>query len=106
MKRNHWLTLLLSAAGLTACVLGIGAFVWTVVSNNLPWTPNISTREYYLDIGNAFGDGFIMGFFLCFFLVLIVVTLGTMLGFVRDHHGPDQAQPVRRHLRIVRERRS
>jgi uncharacterized membrane protein len=106
MKRNHWLTLLLSGAGLTACILGISAFVWTVFSNNLPWTPNISPGEYYLDIGNAFGDGFIMGFFLCFFLVLIVVTLATMLGLVRERHGADEAQPERSHLRIVRQRRT
>lgn len=103
MKRNHWLTLLLSGAGLTACVLGVFAFVWTVISNNLPWTPDISPREYYRDIGSAFGDGFIMGFFLCFFLVLVVVTLGTMLGFVRDRHTTEKPEPApRRRLRIVR----
>jgi uncharacterized membrane protein len=106
MKRNHWLTLLLSGAGLTACILGISAFVWTVFSNNLPWAPNISPGKYYLDIGNAFGDGFVMGFFLCFFLVLIVVTLGTMLGLVRDRHSPVEAQSSPRHLRIVRQRRN
>ena len=104
MRRNHWLTLLLSGAGLTACVLGVSAFVWTVFSNNLPWTPNISPREYYIDIGSAFGDGFIMGFFLCFFLVLIVVTLGAMLGFARDRNGTEESEPARRRLRIVRNR--
>ncbi len=103
---DRWITLLLAAAGISTCLLGVGGFVWTVFSNNLPWSPGTTARDYYLEIGKTYSQGFIMGFFLCFFLVLVVVTLGAMLGFVRDRTSPEEPKPARRRLRIVRNRGS
>lgn len=85
--------------------MGVGVFLWTIFSNNLPWNPDISARDYYLEIGNAYGDGFIMGFFLCFFLVLGVVTVGTMLGFIPERGKIEPDKSTERHLRLIRGRR-
>jgi len=88
--------------GVAVCLVGVGGFLWAVFTNNLEWVPNKSAREYYLEVGSAFGDGFIMGFFLCFFLVLGVVTLGTLLGFVRPSGFPAQAPPAQRSFHVIR----
>jgi hypothetical protein len=100
--RNHWTTLILASIGVVVCLVGVGGFLWAVVTNNLEWVPNKSAQEYYLEVGSAFGDGFIMGFFLCFFLVLGVVTLGTLLGWVRGSRFPAQVQPTPRSLHVIR----
>jgi uncharacterized membrane protein len=99
--RNHWTTFILAAIGVVVCLVGVGGFLWAVFSNNLAWAPDQSARDYYLDVGSAFGDGFIMGFFLCFFLVLGVVTLGTLLGFIRNPRFPAEPQPTQRSFRII-----
>lgn len=72
---DRWITLLLAVAGISTCLLGVGGFVWTVFSNNLPWNPMATARDYYLEIGKAYSQGFLMGFFLCFFLALLAVGL-------------------------------
>ena len=99
--RNHWTTLVLASIGVAVCLVGVGGFLWAVFTNNLEWVPNKSAREYYLEVGSAFGDGFIMGFFLCFFLVLGAVTLGTLLGFVRNPRIPAQPQQVQRKFHLI-----
>ncbi len=74
-QTTRWTGVLLGLAGIAACVLGVGGFIWTVLSNNLPWSPQQSARDYYREIGNAYSQGFVMGFFLCFFLILLAVTI-------------------------------
>ena len=87
---DRWITLLLAAAGISTCLLGVGGFVWTVFSNNLPWSPGTTARDYYLEIGKTYSQGFIMGFFLCFFLALLAVGLAA---WARQHRsiGEDAA---------------
>lgn len=99
--RSHWTTLVLAAIGVAVCLVGVGGFLWAVFTNNLSWVPNQSAREYYLEVGSAFGDGFIMGFFLCFFLVLGAVTLGTLLGIVRSPRIPEVSSPTQRRFRVI-----
>ena len=79
---DRWITLLLAAAGISTCLLGVGGFLWTVFSNNLPWSPGTTARDYYLEIGKTYSQGFIMGFFLCFFLALLAVGLAA---WTRQH---------------------
>ena len=76
IQRSKWTAVWLGLAGISACVLGVGGFIWSISSNNLPWSPGQPAREYYRQIGNAYSQGFVMGFFLCFFLVLLAVTVG------------------------------
>ena len=91
----------LAAIGVAVCLVGVGGFLWAVFTNNLSWAPNQSAREYYLEVGSAFGDGFIMGFFLCFFLVLGAVTLGTLLGIIGSPRVPEVSRPPQRSFRII-----
>ena len=79
---DRWITLLLAAAGISTCLMGVGGFVWTVFSNNLPWSPGTTARDYYLEMGKTYSQGFIMGFFLCFFLALLAVGLAA---WTRQH---------------------
>ena len=105
--RRPWLILSLAIAGIGVCALGLGGFIWSVFSNNLPWEPNQSARDYYLEIGNAFGDGFVIGFFMCFFLVLGVLTMGNLLGFLAPAAEPAvREKPPARKFRVIRGRRS
>jgi hypothetical protein len=105
--RRHWATLLLAVIGLSVCGLGVGGFIWAVSSNNLPWEPNKSARDYYQEVGDAFGDGFVMGFFVCFFLVLAVITVSSLLGSGSGRSTPrEEPQPTAPRLRVVRRPRS
>jgi hypothetical protein len=103
--RRHGLILLLTALGISVCLVGVLGFVWAIFSNNLPWEPNKSPRAYYREIGDAFGDGFVLGFFLCFFLVLGMTKLNALFG-TEGREVPDRvpAQPVRRRFRVIRGR--
>ena len=104
--RDRWITLIVAFVGMTVCLIGVVGFIWSVSSNNLPWDPNKPAREYYLEVGSAYGDGFIMGFFLCFFLVLAALAIGAWLGYVQDHSQKDEPESTNRGLRIVRGRDS
>ena len=94
--RPTWTAVGLGMAGIAACALGVGGFIWAISSNNLPWSPGQSARDFYREIGNAYSQGFVMGFFLCFFLVLLALTIGAHVRQRRaaaavaglDHPGP------------------
>jgi hypothetical protein len=106
MRQRPWTTFFLALVGVGVCVLGVVGFIWAVSTNNLPWQPNKSARDYYREVGDAFGDGFVMGFFLCFFLVLGAVSFGYLLGSAREvvprREPRDEPRP---RFRVLRGRR-
>ncbi len=69
--RDRWIAGALALVGLGVCVVGLAGFVWTISSNNLPWHPGLSARDYYLEAGRFYSLGFATGFFSCFFLFLL-----------------------------------
>ena len=82
--RDRWIAGALALVGLSVCLVGLVGFVWTISSNNLPWHPGLSARDYYLEVGRFYSLGFATGFFLCFFSFL----LGTVArGWYRTRRG-------------------
>ena len=100
--RKRWIPLLVALAGISTCLLGVGVFVWTILSNTLPWNPDATARDYYLEVGEVYSQGFLMGFFLCFFLVLLALLLGSQIHEPQPgDDAPSSHAPARSHLKIV-----
>jgi len=57
------------------CLVGLFGFVAMVATNNLPWHPDWTAQDHYLEIGRSYSQGFIVGFFLCFFLIMGAVSV-------------------------------
>ncbi|MDX1389178.1 MAG: hypothetical protein R3344_08310 [Acidobacteriota bacterium] len=89
--RDRWIAGFLALVGLSVCVVGLAGFVWTISSNNLPWYPGMSARDYYLEIGKFYSVGFATGFFLCFFLLLLSAVAR---GWYRSRRGDVASAPV------------
>jgi hypothetical protein len=100
-SRERWIGLSLAFIGVTVCLVGLIGFVWTISSNNLPWSPDQSAREYYLEVGRAYSHGFLTGFFLCFFLVFGATAVAAWWNLVRDRRGTEAAHPVRPGLHVI-----
>lgn len=73
--RDWWIGGALGFVGLSVCLVGLTGFVWTISSNNLPWHPGLSVRDYYLEVGRFYSLGFATGFFACFFLFLLAAAV-------------------------------
>jgi hypothetical protein len=54
-------------------------FVGMVATNNLPWHPDWTVQDHYLEIGRSYSQGFIIGFFLCFFLIMGAVSVSAWI---------------------------
>lgn len=73
------LILVLALVGLAACVEAFSRFVLTLMRNGLLWRPELSAREFYLAVGDAYGRGFTVGFFFAFFLVVLAFAVSAAL---------------------------
>lgn len=82
-RRDRWILILVGVPGLTGCLLAVGAFLWRVLTNGLPFHPKLSAQEHYQAVGGAYSSGFVAGFFLCFFLVLVILAASTALSRYR-----------------------
>lgn len=61
--------------GVGVCAVALMGFVAMVATNNLPWHPDWTVQDHYLEIGRSYSQGFIIGFFLCFFLIMGAVSV-------------------------------
>ena len=75
------LVLALAVVGLFACADAFAGFIRTVMHNGLPWSSDLSAREFYQVVGEAYGRGFTVGFFFAFFLVILALAVSA--GFER-----------------------
>ena len=71
--------MLIAVAGMGVCLLALGGFVAMVATNNLPWHPDWTVQDHYLEIGRSYSQGFVIGFFLCFFLIMGAVSLSAWI---------------------------
>lgn len=62
------------------CAVALMGFVAMVATNNLPWHPDWTIQDHYLEIGRSYSQGFIIGFFLCFFLIMGAVSVSAWAG--------------------------
>ena len=62
---------LLGLGGIVACSLMLRSFMVRLWENRLPWGAGSTTRDHYLAVGDAYGDGFTTGFFACLSLMLL-----------------------------------
>jgi hypothetical protein len=67
--------MLIAGAGMGVCLVSLVGFVAMVATNNLPWHPDWTVQDHYLEIGRSYSQGFVIGFFLCFFLIMGAVSL-------------------------------
>lgn len=87
IQGNRWLAqsqyylpaILIAAVGMGVCLAALVGFVAMVATNNLPWYPEWTVQDHYLEIGRSYSQGFIIGFFLCFFLVMGAVSVSSWL---------------------------
>jgi hypothetical protein len=100
-SRERWIGLSLAFIGVTVCLVGLIGFIWTISNNNLPWTPDQSAREYYLEVGRAYSHGFLTGFFLCFFLVFGATAVAAWWNLARDRRRPEVARHARPGLHVI-----
>ena len=91
-RRVGWISLVIAALGLGACLMALVGFFRTILTNDLPFHPELTAREHYLAVGRAYSSGFLTGFFLCFFLVVAVLAVSAVMA-------------VRSMPRLVRDRR-
>ena len=79
-RRHHPLpAILISLVGMGVCAAALIGFVVMVATNNLPWHPDWTVQDHYLEIGRSYSQGFIIGFFLCFFLIMGSVSLSAWI---------------------------
>jgi hypothetical protein len=71
--RARQIVVVISIVGAIACLLAVGRFVFRVLWNGLSWSPELGVRDYYLAVGESYGQGFAAGFFFCFFLSFAAV---------------------------------
>jgi hypothetical protein len=67
--------MLIATTGMGVCLVGLFGFVAMVATNNLPWHPDWTVQDHYVEIGRSYSQGFIVGFFLCFFLIMGAVSV-------------------------------
>lgn len=78
--RNRMTLGVLAVVGLLLCLATVAGFVWTVATNNLPFSAERSIRDFYLEVGRGYSQGFLAGFFTCFFLSLLVLAVSRRRG--------------------------
>lgn len=96
-RRERWMLLLLALSGTLVCVVALIGFVFTIVHNNLDWYPEQTVRDYYLAVGQSYGEGFLIGFFLCFFLSLAAMAVAAGLESRRALRQSVRPDPVLNH---------
>ena len=79
-QRTHYHVpaILIATAGMGVCVVALFGFMAMVATNNLPWHPDWTIQDHYLEIGRSYSQGFIIGFFLCFFLIMGAVSIAAL----------------------------
>lgn len=79
--RNHYHlpAILISVVGMGVCAVALMGFVAMVATNNLPWHPDWTIQDHYLEIGRSYSQGFIIGFFLCFFLIMGAISVSAWI---------------------------
>lgn len=78
-RRQSWIAILVALPGVAVCLIALGGFLRTVMTNGLDFHPQLTASEHYGAVGRAYGSGFVVGFFLCFSLVLVALGIGAMV---------------------------
>ena len=84
-------------AGTGVCLVALIGFVVTVMYNRLDWYPGQTVQDYYLAVGQSYGQGFLVGFFLCFFLTLGATAVAAGLNRKRSFPQRSEPDPVLNH---------